>query len=222
MSKKNFEKIKEVTSFFICAAVLVGIGFYAGVFDKFDFNDINSSFKQLGSDLSGLKNKSEDDLAGNKGNRAKIARYRGYQPNQIPKAVLDGANSSHTWTNVLYSNKKAVFYVYNNSGNDSLNSRVQFFIRKDKNANFYNIYAYSQGEFNSVRAVDWGTSKICDSIEECNQVRLKASNYSLLAEFFKRCSRTMCVINPKKQQFIIMRDRDAQKAVNMLEDLKYW
>ena len=222
MSKKNYEKVKEAISFFICAAVLLGIGFYSGFFNNFNSKDIENSFKQLGSDLSGGKNASQNGFSINKGSRGRIAKYRGYQPNEIPKAVLDGANSSNTWTNVLYSDKKAIFYVYSNSGNDNLNSRVQFFIQQDKNANFYNVYAYSEGEFNSVRAVEWGTSKICDSLEECNQVRLKASNYSLLSEFFKRCSRTMCIINPKRKQYFILRERDPQNAIKILEDLKMW
>lgn len=222
MNKEMNEKIKEVLGFIVCTIILVAIGFYSGFFNKISFDKIALSFKQLPSDISGGKTILKSPDVSSSGSKRRIAKYNNYQPNEIPKAVIDGAYSSNTWTNIFNSDKKVIFYVYSNSGNDKFNSRIQHFIRTDKNWNYYNLLAYPQSAYNSIRANDWGTSKICNSIEECNQVRLKAANYTMLSEYINHCSRAMCIIHPKKRQYFILREKNPEKVITILNDLKLW
>ena len=210
------DKLKETLSFLICILIIIGFVNYTGILNNFNVNDLKSSLENLSF------NSNKNNQAVNSGNTKRVSKHKNYQPNKIPQAVIKGAYSSNTWTNIFNSDKKVIFYTYNNNGNDQFNNSIQSFINNDKNYRYYNVFSYSEREFNAVRANDWGTSKICDSLEECNQVRLKASNYSVLAEFFKRCSRTMCIIHPQKQQFFMLKQKDSDKVRIILEDFKSW
>lgn len=210
------DKLKETLSFLICILIIIGFVNYTGILNNFNVNDLKSSLENLSF------NSNKNNQAVNSGNTKRVPKHKNYQPNKIPQAVIKGAYSSNTWTNIFNSDKKVIFYTYNNNGNDQFNNSIQSFINNDKNYRYYNVFSYSEREFNAVRANDWGTSKICDSLEECNQVRLKASNYSVLAEFFKRCSRTMCIIHPQKQQFFMLKQKDPDKVRIILEDFKSW
>ena len=67
-----------------------------------------------------------------------------------------------------------------------------------------------------------GPSDICNSLEECKAQRDHAADYSSLQAFFQRCAKTMCVINPAKKQYVVLKKRDYDSAVKMINDLRGW
>ena len=79
---------------------------------------------------------------------------------------------------------------------------------------------YGKDDFSNLRLGEVGPSKICNSLQECNQVRQKASDYSTMAEFLKYCGKTMCIINPSKGEYVRVKTRNS--AIKMLDDLQNW
>ncbi len=132
--------------------------------------------------------------------------------------MLRGVNNTGAWTQIFNSYNKSVFYIYDDKNNEFDNS-IKSYIANDTQ-NSYSVRSYSKSEFNSLRVGDIGPSKICDSLQECNQVRQKASDYSSMAEFLKYCGSILCVINPAKNEYVKVKNR--QSATKVLNDLKNW
>ena len=69
---------------------------------------------------------------------------------------------------------------------------------------------------------NYGSDKICNSLEECNAVRQRASDYSSMTSFLNYCGRTMCVFDPSTQKYVRLKNRNNKQAAQMLNDLRYW
>ena len=214
MNNKNKEKLTEVFSFIACVVVLLVIGVYTGVLEDFSISGIQKSYVKAVDNLDNSTSQSS-------------SKYNNYRANTVPETVIRGAYTSNTWGSIFDSSKKSIFYVYDPKGKDSrltteFHDNVQNYLYSGDTLNYYDVYAYTLSAFNLNKAGDVSSSKICDSLEECNQQRMKASDYSNMAEFFKRCSRTMCIFNPSKNQYILLKSRNAGEAISALEKLKNW
>ena len=224
MKKEIKDKLIEVGSFFICLSILLGIAYYTGLIKGFTVSDFQDAYNKVVYNFANSASKSglKSDLFDTSNtNTKRISTYKNYQPMRIPEAVLRGVESSGVWKNVFYSNKKVVFYVYDESELNFHNS-VSNYLSTNTKAKKYNLIAYSENSFNSMRLGDIGPSKICDSIQECNLVRQKAADYTAVSEFMKRCGRYMCIINPNKQQYIRLSSKNSGQAVQMIFELMNW
>ncbi len=225
MSDKKKEKSKEVISFIICLIVLLCIGYFTGFLEGFAPSDFYNAYRKLTANLDSKANSSKDKINLFETNRDKkaVQKYAGYQPNIIPEAVIRGYKASNIWTNIFASSTKVVFYTYSNSENDiKFNDTVFEYLTSREMVDEYILQAYTEKSFSNAALGTPGPSKICNSFEECNAVRQKASDYSLLSEFLKRCGQTMCVINNDKREYIRLRTKNSQDATSMLQSLKGW
>ncbi len=230
MNKKFIDKLKDTGSFILCLGVLLGIAYFSGFLKGFAPSDFLDAYQRVVYNLS-KNSKSAEDRAGilSTGNSTakKSSSFSSYRPHTIPETVIRGVHSSGTWTNIFESDKKVVFYLYDPTGEDSslseeFHHKMTSYINNKDNRPYYNIFAYTTDAFKNMRTGAVGPSKICDSLEECNQQRMNASDYSNMAEFFKRCGRTVCIINPANEQYVILRDRNFGNAVYVLNDLREW
>lgn len=224
MKKEIKDKLIEIVSFFICLAVLLAIAYYSGFIKGFSVSDFQDAYNRLVYNFTNSASKSgvKTDLfdTSNK-NTKRISSYKNYHPMRIPEDVLRGVDTSGVWKNVFYSNKKVVFYIYDESELNFHNS-IANYLSLDTKAQKYNLVAYSENSFNSMRLGDIGPSKICDSLEECNSIRQKAADYTALSEFMRRCGRYMCIINPNRQQYIKLSSKNSGQAVQMILELMNW
>ncbi len=224
--KKNEmkEKLADIASFFACILVILAIAYFTGFLKGFGVKDFADAFNNLGANLSNSslgKNAGKNYKNTGSKNSGNNETFEGYQVARIPEAVLRGVKTSHLWTFLFNSNKKVVFYIYDDSS-AAFNSSVQNYLSTKKNAQIYSLYAYTNRSFSSMNIGNYGASKICNSLEECNEQRQRASDYSLMSSFLKYCGKTMCVINSSSQKYIRLTNKDSNKATQMLNALKYW
>ena len=230
MDNKMKDKLKEAGSFVLCAAVLLGIGYYTGILKGFTPQDFKTSYQKMEHNLSkkvqggGAR---ERILSSNNSTSQKSASYKNYRPRTIPETVLRGVYESNTWVNIFDSDKKAVFYLYDPTGSDQRLSedfhfRMTNYLNNEDNRPYYNNFAITSSQFKNIKAGMIGPSKICNSLEECNNQRKSASDYSNMAEFFRRCGQTVCIINPYNNTYVILKDRNFASAVHTLDNLREW
>lgn len=209
------EILKEIGCYAGCIGFIFVSGYLSGFFRETSYETLShrivSSVK-----ASGI----EQYINQERSPRKKTTVYKNYRPRYISNAVLNGSASSGTWKNIFVSNKKVVFYLYDKS--DAFHSSVSSFISKNSLYKNYNFEPYSLNEFNNMRSGQMGATKICKNLEECNEVREKASDYTMLTNFLSNCGKTMCIINPAKNQYLQLKKRNVQEAQNMLNGLKNW
>ncbi len=230
MDKKIKDKLKEAGSFILCVIVLLGFGYYSGFLKGFSLRDFNDSYQKTVYNLSKNSSTVGDRariLSSDNSSSREVVSYKNYRPRTIPETVLRGVYSSNTWVNIFDSNKKAVFYLYDPSGNDKnlsedFHLRMTDYLNTDDNRDYYNNFAITSYQLKNLRVGVTGPEKICNSLEECNNQRLKASDYSNMAEFFKRCGQTACIINPLNNTYVILKDRNFASAVSALNSLREW
>ena len=222
--KKNDinDKLLDLASFFACIVVIAVVAYFTGFLKGFAPKDFVDAFKNFGPNLANsplvkLAGKASFDT----NNSGKNETYEGYEVTKIPEAVLRGVKIDGLWTFLFDSDKKVVFYIYDDSSED-FNSSVKNFLSSNKNASAYNLYEYTNLSFSSMNLGNYGASKVCNSLEECNQQRQNASDYSLMTAFLKYCGKTMCVINPSTKKYTRLKNKDAMEATKMLDDLRYW
>ncbi len=215
-------KLKELSAFLVCIAAILGLAYYSGILKGFAPKDFQNAFNDLGSTISGNVKSSgaAKYLATNPEDRVSAAVYKSYRPMIIPANVLKGSETSRSWTNIFNSNKKVVFYLYDDS--DNFNSEIISYANRNKLGKYYDFQQYSRKGFAHYNMGGTGPSKICNSLQECNEMREKASNYSLLVNFLEQCGKTMCVVSPYKKQYLILKRRNASEANQLLEGVKLW
>lgn len=224
MKKEVKDKLIEVASFCVCVAVLLAIAYYTGFINGFAPSDFQDAYQKIVYSIKGsaAQNKNDIDLFGiNSSNLKRLSAYNGYQPMRIPESVLRGVESTKTWGNVFYSNKKVIFYIYDDNRTD-FNNSVTNYVNSNPVGRKYNLVSFPKNRFDSLHLGDVGPSEICNSLEECNAVRQKASDYTSLSEFMKRCGSNMCIINPQLNQFIRLKNKNSGQAVRMIYDLADW
>lgn len=209
------EILKEIGCYAGCIAFILLSAYISGFF-KETSNETLSTTVVNSVKATGI----EQYINQERSTRKKVTVYKNYRPRIIPENVLSGSQASGIWRNIFNSNRKVVFYLYDN--NDDFHSELYSYFVKNKLISFYNYEPYSLNAFNNMHNGTMGPSKICNSIEECNKVREKASNYTLLSNFLSNCGKTMCVFNPAKNEYVQLKKRNITEAEHMLQGLKNW
>ena len=228
---RNFkDKLKEVVYFTLCLVFLLAIAYFSGFLKGFTFDDFAYTYQKLVYTISKNVDLDVDRaniLSTGNSTARKTSSFNNYRLLTIPQTVINGAYDSNTWLSVFRSNKKVVFYVYDPSDRDKEYSndfyvRMTSYLNNKNNKPYYSNFAVSVYSFKNIKNGAIGPEKICNSLEECNQQRVRASNYSNMADFFTKCARTMCIINPSTEQFVILKDRNFGNAVSVLNSLREW
>ncbi len=223
MKKEKKVNFVEIGSFFVCLIIILAIAYFCGYLKGFSVNDFGDTYKKVTSDLanSSFVKNTEIKLSKTGTPGKEIPSYEGYQPVLIPEAVLRGSKSTHSWEFLFNSSTKTIFYTYSNTS-EGFESSIRNYLSIPKNSGVYSAYSYTEKSLSKMHVGDIGSSKICNSLQECNEQRQKALDYSSLAEFIKYCGNTMCVINSKKGEYIKLKMKDSGQAVKMLNDLRSW
>lgn len=230
MSNNKNDKLKECVNFVICLGVLLGIGYYSGILKGFSPADFSDSYQNIVSNID-KNSMSADDrakiLSTDNSTSQDSASYEDYRLRSIPQTVIDGAYESDTMLNVFNADKKVVFYVYDPSGQNvnlsvDFHDKIQRYLDSKDMRSHYEIVAYSDSAFKNLKTGVIGPSKICNSLEECNNQRKSASNYSNMAEFFKQCAKTACIINPANLKYVALKNRNYSSAADVLYKLREW
>lgn len=209
------EILKEIACYAVCIIFIAGSAYLVGLFNERSYQSLSRVIVN-NIKASGI----EQYINQERSPRKRVTTYKNYRPRIIPDNVLDGSQTSGIWRNIFNSNQKVVFYLYDN--NDNFHSSLSSYFSKNKLYKNYNFKPVSLYEFNNMRSGDMGPSKICNSIDECNKVRTKASNYTLLTNFLSNCGRTMCVFNPAKNEYVQLKKRNITEAEQMLNGLQNW
>ena len=208
---------KEIFAFIVCLCVLAGFGFYTG-FKPEDFMQlIDNASNYLSKTFDGAK-KSNNNNIGSK----KINIYNGYKPRIIQQQWLEASRKYKIWSSIFLSSKKVVFYIYT-SENDDFHQKVSNYLSKNpKVSSFYNFRAMSLKSFKNAPLGLMVTNKVCNSIEECNAQRVKASAASEISIFLENCGKTMCIINPQNAEYVQLDGRNPNAAAMMINALRNW
>lgn len=222
MKKEYKNKLIEIGGYCTCLIVILAIGYFSGYLKGFAPDDFVNAYEQITADLSkssAVKNTNVSFSRTKSIGSKTTSTYNDYQAARIPVAVIRGVNTSGTWTEIFNSHNKTVFYLYDKQ-DDSFDSSIKNFVNNGVLSSKYTVYSYGKDDFSNLRLGEVGPSKICNSLQECNQVRQKASDYSTMAEFLKYCGKTMCIINPSKGEYVRVKTRNS--AIKMLDDLQNW
>lgn len=222
MKKEVKNKLKEIGNYGLCIAIVLGIAYYTGILKGFAPSDFENAYKQITTDLSQSPTIKNNNI--NLGNTTskgstRSTSYNNYQVAKIPIPVVRGVNAEHYFTEIFNPSTKTVFYFYDKPM-DTFDASIKNYLSRGQISSKYRILAYSKSGFKNLHLGTYGQSKICDSIQECNAVRQKATDYTYMSEFLKSCGRTMCIINQSKGEFIRLRNRD--NAIKILEDMQNW
>lgn len=208
---------KEIGYYLLCIVFIIVCGSVSGIFKSFNIDDISNEVVKKVSETGVEKYLTKDtDTSAQK----QANTYGNYRPSYIPEKVLKGSETSGAWTHLFNSDKKVVFYVYEKDS--KFHQEFSDYISKNSYLSYYQFEATPKNVFNSMMSGTVGPSKVCNSLEECNQYREKASNYTLLTSFLTDCGRGVCVFSPEKKQFVQLRRRSVKEAEKMVESLKNW
>lgn len=222
MKKEIKSKLKEVGNYGLCLTVILGIAYYSGILKGFAPKDFENAYNQITTDLSqtsAIKNSNLNISRTSSKGSTRATSYNNYQVAKIPSSVVRGVEEERYFTEIFNPTVKTVFYFYENPM-DSFDSSVKSYTSSGRISGKYKIYSYSKGDFSRLHLGAAGPSKICDSFQECNEVRQKAADYTSMSEFLKQCGRTMCIINQSKGEYIRLRNRD--NAIKILDDMQNW
>ena len=210
----QIDKIKEFFGYMIAIVIVIAVSYYTGFLEGFTLND----FKNTGQKISNLITKNPEIKYAKRNNVQQIGNYK---VSEIPLNVLKGLPATSAWNNIFNSNKKVIFYVYD-AGNDNFHSDVSNYISKAGLKKYYNINDLTKTAFKSTNMSSSPYAKISNNIQEFNEQRNRASNYTVLANFMESCAKTICIINPQRKQYIRLNSRNVNDTKRLLEGLKNW
>jgi len=221
------DKLKETIGVTACIVLLISIGFYTGFFNDHKLSDFEKLVKDASSDFKSIDGNLNLGNSNSKIKNNNTSRIDKYRANNILDGVYEGSRLSGFWKNVFASNKKVVFYVYDSYDNNKkyskdFHDKVLSAYEKGKMNNYYNFEATDLSVFKNYNVGIVGSTKICNSLEECNQQRNLATKRSEMQMFLDRCSTGFCIINNKKKEFVMLRHRNSDEAINALKTLKNW
>ena len=213
------EKVREAIGFFACIIIILVIARVSGFIGGFGAKDFQLAYYNVAKNFSNIKppeiiNTNSQSGGGSNTN----AKVNGYQPLKIPDAVLRGSKTTRNMEYMFSGNKKNVYYVF---GTANLSNEFHTNIQ-NKTSSLSSKYNFYSSKTTSIGTGNTGSNKICNSIQECNDVRQKASDHTVLSNFFFNCGKTMCIINPYRKQYVILKKRDINEATKMLNALKNW
>jgi len=223
------DKLKEFLSFCVCVAIILGIARFTGFLEGFSQNDFIKSYNKILAYTNISKNSSAAKYlkSDTQGKFMKSDKYNNYRTIMTPKKILDTADSTGDFRSLFFNAKKTVFYVYDHENKDQtytydFHNNLQKYVESHKLYENYNfeMITYNRLKYYSIGGA--GADSICNSIKECNEIRQNAVNHSLLAEFVAHCGRTMCIMNTDTNQYVMLKKRNLDEAIKLLEAFKNW
>lgn len=206
-------KLQEIGSFLACIVVILAVAYFSGFLKGFTPADFQDAYYNIASNFN-----KEINVKNSNGNRTAL-RYGSYRPNNIPKELYATVNDSGFWRNLLYTNKKVVFYIYDKDL--KFHNQIQNYLAGNP-GKYYSLEAVNQYYFDKLKWGYVGPSKICDSIAECNDQRKKALSSTIANDFLRQCGKGICVFNPSNKQYVMLRNQKPDAAIKMLDELIYW
>ena len=212
-------KLQDFVVFIICIGAILGIAYYTGFLKGFTPADFQDAFNRI------VKNAPNAPQI-SKTSRGVSTRYNGYTPSRIPKEVLRGSKNSRVWQNIFYTNKKTIFYVYSDNSTQvnstDFHNNIQNYLSKSSARSSYNIVAQPYYLYKNMLTGAVSSYSICNSLEECNAQKQRATDHSAMSNFMDRCAKTMCIFNPQKGQYVVLKTKNYNDAVNMINKIKNW
>ena len=223
-------KLKEIGLFILCIAIILASAYFTGFLKGFTPSDFQDAYNQITSGISkaiestGLEKAMTTDTGSGSKNTTIFKNYKAFP---IPESAVRGQKQSGSWSNIFNSRQKVVFYIYDHENKNpkfskEFHSQVSSYFEKNNLASSYNLAPVTLYYFDKLNWGNTGPDKMCNSIQECNEYRQRASDYSLLSDFLRRCGKTMCVINPGNLQYVMLKSRDSAEAIKMLNSIKTW
>ena len=204
-------------------ALLTGFLFYAAFFMKSDYIESNP----LPSTIAGEKVKVGD---------TNIITYKpDFLPKPIPEDVLEGSKENEFFYYLFYNpNKKVIFYQYkpgskSPADSEEFHRQIDSYIRKNVIfGNYKNSYVTDSGASTYIKNMLKGNPAFEYTPENdkffIHNKKLLAQKAKIEAvkDFYNECSKTMCIINPKTNEYVVIEKRDIKQAKKALEDYKKW
>lgn len=222
------DKLKEILGVLACLGLLIGLGFYTGFFNQYNWdyaqNLINSAISEASSVKLGLNLNDDNKYNSNNKNTSRIGSYRA---NNIPSKVMEGVKLTGYWSDQFNPNKKVIFYVYDSYNNNFIFSldyhkNIEKYFTDNELDRYYDLKPMDLGIFQNYYVGIIGSTKVCNSIEECNAMRNKATLRADMQMFLDKCAKTTCIINVSKNEFIFLRNRDSADTIKALNEIKNW
>ncbi len=223
-------KLKEVLIFFVCVGIILGAAYFTGFLKGFTVSDFKDAYDNIATIVSsGVKSlgvsemMSTETTAGNQNTTI----FKNYKALPIPASALKGHQDSRAWNNIFNSPQKVIFYIYDNDDKNpkyskDFHNQISSYFDKTKMSRFYNIEPVTLYYFDKLNWGNTGPDKICNSFQECNEYRERAANYSMLSDYLRRCGKTMCIINPRNNQYVMLKTRNAAEAIKMINSIRTW
>ena len=207
------KSFKDFLSYIVIIALFATAAYRLGLFNNINLNTIGDAYKSASESITN-PNKNLDNY------QKPTKTIRGYRPADIPEKVLTASETSRNWRNVFYADKKVVFYVYNKENTIFRDALKKYIINKGLD-NYYNLVMLDELSYKRNNA-GAPSSKICTHLDECLKMREKAANYALLTHFMDNCTKTICIFNPEKEQYIMLKKRKFSELKELLEVLRTW
>lgn len=204
-------------------ALLSGFLIYAIFFMKSDYIDTTKLPKTIAQDKV------------TPGDERIISVKPDFLPKPIPKDVLRGAEENDFYWNLfLNKNRKGIVYSYKYGSKDPKNSeefhkQLEDYLTKILyNGMYKNLYLTESGtktyekrilvnvEAANYKPVEGDTQKHIDLMGE------KKARIDAVKAFRAECAKTMCIINNKTQEYVVIDKRDIETAKKTLRDYKAW
>ena len=209
--------------YFLIIILLTGFLIYAVFFMKSDFIENDG----LPSTIAGTKVKVGDK---------NIQTYKpDFLPKPIPEAVLKGSKENEFYYYLFFKpERKVIFYQFKEGSSAPENSEsfhkqiVSYLGKVLIDGNYKNNYVSERGAtlYKKTILADNEAAhyqpKKEDSKKYKEEMLAKKAEIDAVKAFYKECAATMCIINPKTSEYVVIDKRDFNVAKKALEDYKRW
>lgn len=211
-------KLKDMIGYIIAIVVILAIARFSGYLKGFTPNDFKDMYNTISEQITGNVGKFDNTLTfkSNNSNQSDVS----YRVIKLPESIVKASAETGAWTDIFKSSKTSIFYIIEN--NDSFNSNFKSYLMKSGLDRYYNFNPYSQLAFKNYSVGNSSFTKICNSLQECNDLRKHSQSYTNIKSFLEKCSKSVCFINTNKRQYIILKSRDLNEAKQAAERLKNW
>lgn len=158
-----------------------------------------------------------------------------FLPKPIAEDVLKGAEENDYYYYLFINpNRKNIFYQYKRgskivSESEEFHKKLDEYLKKVLiDGNYKNYYVTEDGaktykrkvfEFNETAKYKPSEE---DSKKHIKEMEAKKARIAAVEEFYKECAKTMCIINNKTKEYVVIDKRNIETAKKALEDYKRW
>ena len=153
----------------------------------------------------------------------------------IPEAVLKGAKENEFYYYLFFKpERKVIFYQFKEGSSAPENSEsfhkqiVSYLGKVLIDGNYKNNYVSERGAalyeekiLENNKAAHYQPKKE-DSKKYQAEMLAKKAEIDAVKAFYRECAATMCIINPKTSEYVVINKRDIEVAKKTLQDYKRW